>query len=438
MTTDARQFASWFRSTTPYIRVHRNRTFVIQFDDDAVACETFTSLVHDLALLNSLGIRLVLVFGTRSSIEKGLHARNLSLQYHHGLRITDAGAMECVKQAAGQLSIEIAARLSMGLGNTPMSNAALRVSTGNFITAKPLGIRHGVDYQYTGEIRRIDTDSIRQKLDAHEIVLIPPLGYSVTGEIFNLSACELAASLAVDLEADKLIYLMEAVGICDAQGALIREMTWQEAAAVVPDSPDEAMPRLRYFQAAIDASRQGVQRVHLIDRRLDGAILQELFTRDGAGTMISSLPYDVVRKAGIDDIGSILDLIEPMERQGVLVERSREKLELEIEHFTLLERDGVIIGCVALYPLPDQISAELACLVVHADYHKNGRGEQLLSLLEAEAIGAGIKRLFILTTHAEHWFLERGFVNTALDELPVERKAMYNYQRNSKVLVKNL
>jgi amino-acid N-acetyltransferase len=231
---------------------------------------------------------------------------------------------------------------------------------------------------------------------------------------------------------------MEAVGICDAQGALIREMTWQEAAAVVPDSPDEAMPRLRYFQAAIDASRQGVQRVHLIDRRLDGAILQELFTRDGAGTMISSLPYDVVRKAGIDDIGSILDLIEPMERQGVLVERSREKLELEIEHFTLLERDGVIIGCVALYPLPDQISAELACLVVHADYHKNGRGEQLLSLLEAEAIGAGIKRLFILTTHAEHWFLERGFVNTALDELPVERKAMYNYQRNSKVLVKNL
>lgn len=439
MTAEATPFAEWFRSTTPYIRGHRGRTFVIHFDDAAVLGENFTALVHDLALLNSIGIRLVLAYGSRHCIEDRLRESQLTQRFHKGLRVTSPEAMECVKEAVGLLGIEIAARLSMGLGNTPMSNSRLRVATGNFITAKPLGVIDGIDYQYTGEIRRIDVEAIKDRLNHHEIVLVPPLGYSITGEIFNLGASELAARLAVSLQADKLIYLLEAEGMNDGQGRLIRELTWQDAESALWSAgagPDNE--QYRYFRAAIEAARQGVERVHLVDWRRDGALLRELFTRDGAGTMISSMPYDSVRKATVDDIAGLLELIKPLEREGILVERSREKLELEIDHFTVLERDGTAIGCVALYPFPGRPDAEVACLAVRPEYSRGGRGDLLLKQVESEAAAAGINRLFILTTHAEHWFLERGFTPAELDDLPVERKALYNYQRNSKVLVKHI
>jgi len=437
MTIDASQFVKWFRAATPYIHVHRNKTFVIKFDDDAVHSDGFNYLIHDLALLNSLGIQLVLVYGTRASIEKLLHSEKLSLEYHKGMRVTTAAVMEYVKEATGTLRIEIEAKLSMGLGNTPMSNAGLRVCSGNYVTAKPLGILDGIDFQYTGEIRSIDTDAIFAKLAANEIVLVPPIGYSTTGEVFNLSADKLASSLAIHLRADKLIYLMEAEGLMDSDGRLIRQLILEEARILMADT-DEAIAIHSYLDAAINACAGGVQRAHLIDRRNDGAILQELFTRDGSGTMISNSPYDVIRPAGIDDINGILELLEPLERQGVLVERSREKLELEIDHFTVMERDGVIIACAALYPFTAEHTAEFACLAVHPDYNNEGRGEQLLSLLENAAVKRKFKSIFVLTTHAEHWFLEHGFASATLHDLPVERKGLYNFQRNSKVLIKQL
>jgi amino-acid N-acetyltransferase len=437
MTADATQFVKWFRAAAPYIHVHRNKIFVIKFDDDAVHGAGFNHLIHDLALLNSLGIQLVLVYGTRNSIETLLSARKLSPEYHKGLRVTTAAAMECVKAAAGTLRIEIESKMSMGLGNTPMSNAELRVCSGNYVTAKPLGVIDGVDFQFTGEIRSIDTGAILGKLANHEIVLVPPIGYSTTGEAFNLSADRLAAGLAIQLHADKLIYLMEAAGLMGGDARLIRQLNLEEARILLQDT-DETIAIHPYLDAAIQACAGGVRRAHLIDRRIDGAILQELFTTDGCGTMISNFPYDVIRPAAVGDISGLLALLEPLERQGVLVERSREKLELEINHFTVMERDGVVMACAALYPFPKEHTAEIACLVVHPDYHNQGRGEQLLSLMENEAIKSKLKSIFVLTTHAEHWFLERGFVNAALDDLPVERKALYNIQRNSKVLIKKL
>ena len=437
MTIDAAQFVKWFRAATPYIHVHRNRTFVIRIDDAAVHSDGFNNLIHDLALLNSLGIQLVLVYGTRTSIEKLLDGAQLSLEYHKGLRVTTAAVMEYVKEAAGKLRVEIEAKLSMGLGNTPMSNAELRVCSGNYVTAKPLGILDGIDFQYTGEIRNIDTDAILAKLAAHEIVLVPPIGYSTTGEAFNLSADKLASSLAVSLRADKLLFLMEAEGLMAGDGHLIRQLTLAEAKILLADT-DASSAVHGYLQAAVTACAGGVPRAHLIDRRIDGAILQELFTRDGSGTMVSNSPYDVIRPATIADINGILELLEPLEQQGMLVQRSREKLELEINRFTVMERDGVIIACAALYPYTGERTAEFACLAVHADYNNEGRGEQLLSLLENEAARLKFKSIFALTTHAEHWFLERGFANARLNDLPVERKQLYNFQRNSKVLIKKL
>ena len=430
-----RGFVDWFRAAAPYIHSHRSKIFVVQFDDDAVTSAEFVNLVHDLALLHSLGVRLVLVFDADSLIESRASQAGLPTREHHGMRITSAQELEIVKAAAGQLLIEIQARLSMGLGNTPMSNAEVRVTSGNFITARPLGIVDGVDFEFSGTVRSIDVQSIRTNLDGHEIVLIPPVGYSVTGEAFSLESTELAARIAVELRAEKLIYLMEGEGVPGANGKLLRQLTRQEAAQVLASAkiPAEAS---RYLEQAVFACGKGVRRVHIIDRRVEGVLLKELFTRDGIGTMVSLESYDEIRRATAADIAGIVELIRPLEQDGTLVERSREKLELDIDHYTVLVRDGAIIGCTALYGFKSDAAAELACLAVHPDYHKGGRGEQLLNTVEREARRGGAKQLFVLTTRAEHWFLERGFVETKVDALPVARKELYNYQRNSKVLVK--
>lgn len=437
MQVDTRQFVEWFRSASPYIRVHRGKTFVIQMDDDAIVDPAFNDLVHDLALLNSLGIQLVLVYGARSSIERKLEQNGIALDYHRGIRVTTTQAMEFVKECTGKLRVEIEAKLSMGLGNSPMTNANIRVSSGNYVTARPMGIVDGIDFKFTGDVRSIDANTIKTKLNAREIVLVSPIGYSTTGECFNLNADNLAAQIAGALQADKLIYLMEARGLSNDQGELIRQMNQAEAESMLAEA-GEVTAYHHYLQSAVTACKHGVHRVHLIDRHLDGAIIQELFTRDGAGTMITTTPYDVIRMATIDDIPGLMMLIEPLEKDGILVQRSREKLELEINHFTVMERDRVIIGCGALYPFNNTGSAELACLAVHSDYHKCGRGEMLLNAIEDRARAERINTLFVLTTHAEHWFLEQGFVNAELEVLPVERKHLYNYQRNSKVLVKTV
>lgn len=431
------RFVDWFRSASPYIHVHRGRTFVVQLEDAAVQSEDFINLVHDLALLHSLGVRLVIVFAAGSLIGARAAAAGLEPRFHGGQRITDEHYLEVVKGAAGQMLIEIQARLSMGLANTPMSNAEVRVTSGNFVTARPIGVVDGVDLEFSGTVRNIDVKSIRTNLDGHEIVLIPPVGYSVTGEAFSLEAHELAAQLAVEIGADKLIYLMEGEGIAGANGKLLRELTREEAADLLQKTASGA-EQAGYLRQALLACGKGVQRVHLIDRRVDGAILRELFTRDGMGTMISLTSFDELRRATAADISGILELIEPLEQDGTLVERSRENVELDIDHYTVLVRDGVIIGCAALYPFPGDAAAELACLVVHPEYHERGRGEQLLTMAEKEAQRAKAKQLFVLTTRAEHWFLERGFVETAMDKLPVQRQQLYNFQRNSKVLVKKL
>lgn len=435
MTETDSQFVDWFRSTAPYIRVHRGKTFVIQFDDKLVYGEQFTNFVHDLALLNGLGVHLVLVFGARESIEVWLKENQQPSNFHEDLRITDADTIELVKGAAGKLLIEIESRLSMGLGNTPMSQAELIVSSGNYVRARPAGVVDGIDYQFTGKVRSIDGEAIRAKLDREEIILLPPLGYSVTGETYNMNAINLAADVAVELKADKLVYLMDGEGLLDKEGNVINQLVRAEAEAQIAS---DKLQQTVHLKAGLHACGQGVPRVQFIDANVSGSVLQELFTRDGVGTMISATSYDVVRQAMADDIGGILGLIEPLEKQGVLVERSREKLELEIDHFTLLQRDNVIIGCSALYPFAEEKAAEVACFAIHPEYHKQGMGAQLLQLMEKTAQGAGLNKLFVLTTQAEHWFLENGFSECELEDLPVEKKQLYNYQRKSRVLVKQL
>jgi amino-acid N-acetyltransferase len=435
-------FVAWFRGASPYINAHRGRTFVVQFAGEAVADPRFPALVHDLALLGSLGVRLVLVHGIRPQIESRLAARGLPARFHRGLRVTDDDALTVAKEAAGAVRVEIEALLSMGLANSPMAGARIRVTSGNFVTARPVGVRDGVDHGHTGEVRRLDRAGVERELEAGAVVLVSPIGYSPTGEAFNLSNEEVATAVAVELRAAKLLLLSEAPIARTADGSPARELTVEEAraelAALAAGGEDRLSERVRHLEAAVHACRNGVERVHLLDRHIDGGLLLELFTRDGVGTLVSADPYEHLRPATIDDVGGILELIQPLEAEGVLVRRPREKLEQEIDRFLVVERDGAVIACAALYPMPEAGFAELACLAVHPVYRGQRLGERLLRRAEQEARAAGARTLFVLTTRAIQWFQERGFAPASPDDLPVDRRATYNLQRNSRVLLKPL
>jgi amino-acid N-acetyltransferase len=436
----ASQFVAWFREASPYIHAHRGRTFVISFSGESVESQNFPYLIYDIALLSSLGIRLVLVHGVRHQVEKGLSAQGLSARYIHGMQITDEITLECVKQACGAVVIDIESYLSMGLANSPTSSVGIRTIrtvSGNFITAKPVGIRDGVDFCYTGEVRSVDATAITHHLDQGNIVLISPIGYSPTGEIFNIANEEIATSVAISLRAAKWVCLTDNNnGLLDEKGELIRQLSLIEAQHWLAKQED--VDKTRQLANAVRACQYGVPRVHLVTRETDGSLLLELFSRDGIGTLISTDPFEHIRKASIDDIGGLLELIEPLEEAGILVRRSREKLEMEIGYFTVQERDGMITACAALYPFPKEGMAELACLAVHNAYRGDNRGDALLGFLEREARQLGISEIFVLTTRTAHWFKERGFVVADIDKLPVARRSMYNYRRKSKVFIKHI
>ena len=434
---DQNHFVEWFRSVAPYVHNHRGRTIVIQISGELLESEHFESTIHDIALLNSLGVRLVLVFGARPVIERKLSESGIASNYVNGLRVTGNDSLSCIKEAVGAARLKIEAAFSMGLPNSPMAGARIQVTSGNFVTAKPCGVIDGQDMEYTGSVRRIDADSIKRHISHGDIVIVPPLGYSTTGELFNLSSLAVATHTAVSLNADKLIFIFPFSGIKNEQGHAIHQMTQTEANELIGDEEKTVSPYTQ-LSYAIGAVEHGVGRVHLVDQNKDGALLQELFSRDGVGTLISSLPFDDVRKANTEDITGILELIQPMELEGSIISRSLERLELEIDNFTVIVRDGTVIACAALHTFAQEMMAEVACLVVHEDYRHQDKGRLLLQILEKEAEKQGMKSLFIMTTRAQHWFIDHGFEESQVSDLPEKKQSEYNPSRNSKVMVKKL
>ncbi len=431
------RFVSWLRSVAPYIHAFRGKTFVVAFPGELVVAGALPVLAHDLSLLHALGIRVVLVHGSRPQVEEQLALRKVESRFHNGLRITDEVALECAKEAAGELRLDIEAAFSQGLPNTPMANAAIRVISGNFVIARPVGIIDGVDHELTGLARKIAYEAINPILNAGGLVLLSPLGFSPTGEVFNLAMEDVAVAAATALRADKLIFITEIPLITDAAGTEIREVSTHQAGAIL-DSGSLNTDAAYYFEAATRATHLGVPRAHLVPYTVDGSVLLEVFTHDGVGTMISSENLESLREATIEDVASILHLIEPLEADGTLVKRGRELIEREVDYFSVIEHDGVIFGCAALYPFPAEKMAEMACLTVSPDSQAQGDGERLLKHLETRARAAGFRQLFVLTTRAAHWFLKRGFVMASIDDLPKDRQNMYNWQRKSMVLIKKL
>lgn len=431
------QFVDWMRTVAPYIHEFQDRRFVVAFGGEIVQEDRLNALVSDIALLQAMGIQIVLVHGSRPQIEEQMALHGVQVGFSHGLRITDARALEAAKEASGEVRLDIEAAISQGLPNTPMAHAHISVVSGNFVTARPVGILDGIDFQHTGVVRKIDADSIRHSLASRKLVLLSPLGFSPTGEAFNLTMEDVASATAVALRADKLIFLTEMQGLTDASGALIPEISLDDAYQMQETgtlSDDAAF----YLKHAIRACRGGVTRAHIIPYALDGSLLLELFLHDGVGTMISSEHLESLREATSDDVGGILTLIEPLEADGTLVRRDRHQIERDIDHFSVIEHDGVLFGCVALYPYSQERTGEMACLVVSPDAQCAGDGERLLIRIEQRARALGLTHIFVLTTRTEHWFLKRGFVKATVDDLPEDRRRLYNWQRKSLVLVKPL
>jgi amino-acid N-acetyltransferase len=435
-------FVASLRSAAPYVHAHNQRVFVLAFGGETAELADFDKLIYDVALLQSLGVKLVLVHGSRPQIDRHLVQAGLTPRFENGLRVTDRAALECVKAAVGALRLEIEARLSTSLASTPMGGARVRVSGGNWVTAQPVGIRGGVDFQHTGEIRRVDADAIRRELDADRIALVSPVGYSPTGEIFNLRSEYVATAVATAIKADKLIFMTgsdpDKWKLADDTGDA-GQLSLADGERLLSESRVDAADR-GYLEAALAAARSGVRRVHLLGAQTEGALLRELYTRDGAGLMLySDAGYDeAIRVATIDDVGGVLALIKPLEETGVLVPRSREQLELEIGQFYVMSRDNFVIACAALITFPDSRMGEFACVAVHAEYQNGGRAALLLARVETEARKLGLTSLFALTTHTPHWFVEHGFVAGAVEDLPGERQRFYNWRRNSLVLIKPL
>jgi len=408
---------------------------------ECIAHPNFANIVDDIALLKSLGIKIVLVYGARPQIEQALFEKDIASQFHHQRRITCESSFDVIKQVVGRSHFEINALLSKGLVNTPMQGASINVVSGNFVTAQPFGVQDGIDFCYTGKVRRVDTAGIKQQLAQNAIVLVSIIGYSVTGESFNLSAEEIATQLAIRLEADKMIGFCSENGVLNESGQVIAEMFPSQAQARLDELEHSGAIMTGtsiYLRAAIASCKAGVSRSHLVSYQQDGSLLQELFSRDGIGTQIVMESAEQLRQATIEDIGGIVDLIQPLEDQGLLVRRSREQLEMEVSLFTIVERDGLVIGCAALYPANDGVSGEMACVATHPEYRKASRGDALVNEISKQAIRQGLSQLFVLTTSSIHWFRERGFEPGDITKLPMEKQALYNFQRNSKILIKTL
>ena len=430
-------FVKWFRTATPYIHKWGGATFVIAFGGEVLEDGEFQQLTHDINVLVSLEVRVVLVHGTRPQIEKQMREHGVEPRYVANRRVTDARALACVKEANGIVRVEMEALLSMELANSPMWGADIRVSSGNFVTARPVGVVNGVDFQHTGEVRKIDAEGIQRRLEDDEVVLLSPIGFSPTGDVFNCTLEDVATSTAMALRADKLIFLTETAGALDPKGKLISELTVKQAEELVAANNLTEDVQI-YLPCALKAVNHGVKRAHLISRHVDGALLIELFTHHGIGTMVVPESPEHIRAATAADVAGIVQILEPLEQQGVLVKRDREVLEREIGQFFVIESEGNILGCAALYPFADRKTAELAALAVNPFYRDGGRGERLLSYGEAKARAMGLKSLFVLSTQTTHWFLERGFGEMGTQWLPEQKQALYNYDRRSKIFVKDI
>lgn len=413
-------FIDALRQASPYILGHRGKTCIIYLPSELIADGSrLRATLHDLLLLHNLGLRLVLATGLRQQFNQALEKAGIHSEFSAHQRITPMEALPLLAAESGRIASRLQALASCRVHLDEQRTLPPVITQGNWVIAQPRGVLQGVDFQHTGRVRKVQIEALRKALDAGQIPLLTAVTPSFTGELFNLNALDQACSVASALRADKLIILL-------------------------PDNELPKLPRQLNARALRNLQHQhwllpklsevtgAVRRIHLLDAFAEGALLKELFTLDGVGSLIFADQYHEIRQATIDDVGGILALIEPLEQQGILVRRDREKLEAEIANFLVVVRDSRMIGCAALYPL-DEHSAEVACFAIDPQYRNQGIGGELLSAIEQRACSLNLSQLYLLTTQTQHWFSQHGFEEVSPQDLPAPRQRLYNAQRASRV-----
>ncbi len=419
------------RGILQYIPRFREKTFVISVDGGIVTDENFSNILMDIAVLRSLSIRVVLVHGASAQIralaeKQGVVASNLD-----GSGVTDCETLTLALTAANRLTHEILEGLSAN---------DLRAACPNAIIAHPLGILGGVDHLFTGKVERVDVELLQVLLQQGIIPVIPPLGFDGEGKTYRVNSDSVAVALAEALKAVKVIFITTYDGLF-RQGQLFRQMLASDLDQILAHQRDDLPPES--FSKAVHAAaacRAGVQRVHIINGRLDEALLAEMFSNEGVGTLVYANEYQQIRRALKKDIPSILKLIHPSVENDELIRRSRSSIEKAVGEFYLFEIDKNPVACVALHAYPEGGKGELACLCVKPSHENQGIGRKLLQYVESKAREQGFTELIALSTQAFTYFQSKGgFQEGTRDDLPVSRREKYDQSgRNSKVLVKRL
>jgi amino-acid N-acetyltransferase len=407
----------WFRNTAPYINTHRGTTVVVGLRAGAVSSENFINVVHDLALMHSLGMRLVII-------------------HEHDALENAPLTHDAMSALLGAISLErsqIERMFSMGLPNSPLHNAKLRVISGNFVTARPAGVLQGIDHGALGIVRQVDVAGVTHALDGAAICLLSTIGHSAAGDVFAVNALELMRVVSRSLSAEKLIVMSAHEGVTTADGDLARQLTVDAARGCIASAPAGMDENI---MLACDACDAGVQRVHLVSYSCDGGLIKELYTHDGAGTLVSSDEYEQIVTAQNHDLAGILELIRPLQQEGILADRPNEQIAKDLECFTVITKDSRVIACAALHPNMTDAIGEIACVATHPDYRESGHGERLIEKLVENARELDLKQVYVRTTQTGHWFRELGFKPIDGDALPPAEQAKSSRDRNSNTLIR--
>ena len=443
-TSDATAQSSFiqnFRLSAKYINLFNQNIFVIALSGYVFNEDQFVKIAQDINILHSLKIKVILVYGARPQVESILVKNKIPVRLLKNMRVTSSAALKHVIEVNGAIRNKIEATLS----TIKSVSEGMRLSSGNFLTAMPVGIIDGIDMESTGKIRGVDVEAIKNKLNHHEIVIVSPIGYSPIGQIFNLSYEQTAANIAAAINADKLIYYVDANGILNERGELIPELTSEKAHKLISHIEEKPSPEsaqnLSYddfniLKSSVFAIKNKIKKVHLINRHIDGSLIEELFTEKGSGTILTEFALENFRKATEGDLKDIYRILFPLEKRKIFIERDLTQIKGMINQFYILEHDKKFVGCVSLNSFKE--SLELASFSIEPKYQRLGFGKKLLKFCELEAKKLKYDEIFILTTQSEHWFAENGFKEKSKELMPTFKKKTYQSERNSKYLTKKL
>ncbi len=419
------------RGILTYVPRFREKIFVIAVDGEIAGSPNFGNILLDLAVLRSLNVKVILVHGAASQIEKLAAERSVKLSNRDGTGITDEATLKVSLDAATTLMNDIMQGLT---------SVDLRAAYANAVIAHPAGILGGVDFLHTGKVERVDTKLLHLLLNEGVIPVVPPIGFDGEGRTFRVNSDAIAVDVAEAMQAMKIIFL----GAQDAMvvnGELVRQLSITEADDLVKKRrlPTEA-GSLSKLEHGARACRNGVPRVHLLNGNVDEALLAEVFSPEGVGTMIYSNDYQQIRRVFKKDVRALLILIRSSVEHAELVKRTRADLIAQLDDYWVLEIDRQLVACVAVHHYPEALKSELACLYVSKPHEGQGYGRKLIAFAEQLAAQRGMKHIFALSTQAFNYFQQKGgYVEVTPDELPAERRKKYDTNgRNSKVLQRTL